>query len=89
MKTTIDFPFNRYTKHDLMKFIYGDDISKVDSAIPQDVADRLRNPSDPSNTMWYVQDYTKNRIFGETVSLKEKFFNKVATMAIEQINQTA
>ncbi len=85
MNITIDFPFHGYTKFDLMKFIYGDDVSKVDTAIPQEVAGRLRDPNNPNNTFWYVQDYTSNRIFGTTVNLKEKFFDKVASMAMEQI----
>lgn len=85
MTTTIEFPFNGYTKFDLMKFIYGDDVNKVDTAIPQDIADKLRDPYNPSNTMWYVQDYTQDRIFGRTVNLKELFFDKVARMAMEQI----
>jgi hypothetical protein len=68
-----------------MKFVYGDDVSKVDTAIPQETADKIRDPHNPNNTFWYVQDYTKNRIFGETVNLKERFFDKVATMAINKL----
>ena len=82
MSITINFPFGSYTKYDLIKFIYGEDSNKVDSAIPQETADQLRDPNNPGNTFWYVQDYTQNRIFGETVNLKEKFFEKLELLAI-------
>jgi hypothetical protein len=85
MKTEIDFPFHGYTKFDLMKFIYGEDVNKVDSAIPQEIADKLRNPANPNNTFWYVQDYNTNRVFGETVNLKEKFFDTVAKQAMQNL----
>lgn len=85
MTTIIDFPFHSYTKHDLMKFIYGDDVNKIDSAIPQETADKLRDPNNPNNTFWYVQDYTQDRIWGRTVNLKEKFFDKIAQMAVNNI----
>ena len=83
MKTTIEFPFDGYTKHDLMRFIYGDNVNNIDTAIPQEVADKLRDSANPSNTFWYVQDYNDNRIFGQTVNLKEKFFDKLAQIAMD------
>lgn len=85
MDITISFPFHGYTKHDLMAFIYGNDIQKVDTAIPQDIANKLRDPNNPSNVFWYVQDYTEDRVFGKTVNLKEKFFDKVASIAMENL----
>lgn len=85
MKVTIEFPFHAYTKHDLMKFVYGENVNKVDSAIPQEIADEIRLTCGNNAPFWYVQDYTENSIFGKTTNLKEAFFNKLASDAIKSI----
>jgi len=86
MKIEIDFPFHAYNKHDLMKFVFGENVKNVDSAIPQDIANKLRDPENPNNTFWYVMDYNENRVFGKVVNLKEKFFDKLAKDAVYHYN---
>jgi hypothetical protein len=86
MTTQVNFNFFSWTKHDLMKFIYTEEqLRKVDSAIPKETADRIRDINgDIQSPFWYVQDYNENPIFGKTINLKEAFFNKLANNAINQ-----
>jgi hypothetical protein len=69
-----------------MKFVFGENVRNVDSAIPHQLAEEIRDPENPSNTSWYVMDYNENRAFGKLVNLKEKFFDKLVKDAIHRYN---
>ena len=85
MKIEIEFPFNGWTKGDLVEFCYGKH-ADVDTAIPIELCRELKQFTGRLNAHhWYVMDYTENKAFGELVNLKEKFFDKIANMALEQL----
>ncbi len=80
----IVFPFHCYTKHDLIKFCYGDN-PPVDSAIPLEFVSKIQKVTGNLNAHhWYVMDYTVNKAFGTLVNLKEKFFNVIANQAVSK-----
>jgi hypothetical protein len=85
MKTEIDFPFYGYTKHDVIVFCFGPH-ADVDSALPQELFRKIQLLYNDANApRWFVMDYTENKAFGKLVNLKEKFFDKVAQLSIEQL----
>ena len=85
MKIEIDFPFHGYTKGDLINFCFGEH-ADVDSAIPIDLSRVIQKfTNDMNGHHWYVMDYTENKVGGNLVNLKEKFFNKVSQLYLEQL----
>ncbi len=83
MNVTIEFPFELWSKQDLIEFCYGKN-AQVDS-LPVETVRKIQQFTGRLNDHhFYVMDYTKNKIGGEVVNLKEKFFEKVAESAIKQ-----
>jgi len=88
MKIEINFPFNSYTKGELIEFCFGKH-ADVDTALPLNTCHKIQGfHNDKSAHHWYVMDYTKNKIGGRLVNLKEKFFEKIAKLYLEQIPKT-
>ena len=88
MKVEIDFPFHGYKKADLIRVCYGEN-ADVDPAIPLEEMKRIKNFIHPhESSFWYVMDYTQNKTFGRLVNLKEKFFDRVASLYLEQLPRT-
>ena len=88
MKIEIEFPFNGWTKGDLIEFCYGKH-ADVDSAIPMELYHKIREFTGQLNAHhWYVMDYTDNKAFGKLVNLKEKFFHKLGEMYMAQLPKT-
>ncbi len=88
MKIDIDFPFEGWTKGDLIEFCYGKH-ANVDTAIPTELCHKIREFTGELNAhQFYVMDYTDNKAFGKLVNLKEKFFEKVSKIYMEQLPRT-
>jgi hypothetical protein len=85
MKIEINFPFSGWTKGDLLEFCYGKH-ADVDTAIPMELYHKIKEfTGEPNAHRFYVMDYTENKIGGRLVNLKEKFFEKVEEMYMDQL----
>jgi hypothetical protein len=65
------------TKQELAELVYTkSELNRVDFAIPQEIADRLRETGVVKGGFYYVMDYNNSLAFGELVHLGEKFIQK-------------
>ena len=88
MKIDIDFPFEGWTKGDLIEFCYGKH-ADVDTAIPMELCHKIREFTGRLNAhQLYVMDFTDDKFFGKLVNLKEKFFEKISEMYMQQLPKT-
>jgi D-lyxose ketol-isomerase len=61
MNIEINFPFDNYTKGELIEFCFGKH-ADVDMALPLDTCHKIQEfHDDKSAHRWYVMDYTKNK----------------------------
>ena len=85
MNIFIDFPFHCWTKGDLIKFVFPKG-AIVDVALSMETIKRIQHFTDDINGhRWYVMDYSDNKIGGELVNLKDKFFSKIADLYMAEL----
>ena len=66
------------SKHGIMKFCFTEEeIRKIDTAYPQDYADRVRELLPNWNGIFNVYDYNKARVFGEFKNIAEAMVTKI------------